>query len=80
MSTLKPAISATDLPDEWYAAVRQAMSQHEGVPIKADPLRPCIVVWSINREVWQPLQLPGDGILFNSFDDRNVVLRRLEGK
>lgn len=79
--TLKPPLASTDLPPEWYSAIREAMSVHEGVPVRPNPSRPYIDVWSINRKVFMPLQLPGDGVLFTDFETRNLVLRKIqEGK
>lgn len=79
--TLKPPLAASDLPPEWYSAIRQAMSVHEGVPLRANPHQPSIDVWSVNRRTFMPLQLPGDGVLFVDFDARNAVLKKIqEGK
>lgn len=76
----KPPISPDLLPPEWFDATREAMNQHEGVPIRANPAAPGIEVYSINRKAWLPLMLPGGGNTFNSVDERDSVLRRLEGK
>ncbi len=75
--TTKPPITAADVSDAWIADCRQAMSVREGVPIAADPLVPSINAWSIARNRWLPLMLPGSGTTFSSFDDRNLVLARL---
>lgn len=79
-TTLKPPVLAADLDDLWFAAVREAMSQHEGVPVRANPLQPSIDVWSINRKAWMQLLLPGGSNLFASWEDRNAVLAKLTSK
>lgn len=76
----KPAITAADVSDAWIADCREAMSVREGVPIAADPLVPAINAWSIARNRWIPLMLPGSGTLFTDFDARNEVLARLNAK
>lgn len=78
--TTPPPITAQDVTPEWIAACKEAMSQHEGVPVRANPLTPSIDAFSINRKRWIPLTLPGSGTLFATFDDRNAVLGRLQSK
>ncbi len=78
--TNKPPITAADVPPEWIAACRQAMSVREGVPVRANPLRPSIEAYSIARNGWGEIMLPGSGFLFTSFDDRNLVLHKLTSK
>ena len=76
----KPPITAADVPEQWILDCREAMSVHEGVPIRPNPSVPCIEVFSINRSRWMPLALPGSGILFSNFDERNIVLAKLNRK
>lgn len=72
-----PPISPASLDDKWYEAVRYAMSVRDGVPIRANPSIPAIDVWSNNRHAFMPLLLPGGGLTFETWDQRNEVLRRL---
>ena len=75
-----PPISLADLPDEWYTSTREAMTVREGVPIRCNPQRASIDFFSVNRGCWMPLLLPGAGILFASFEERNEAVRRLQAK
>lgn len=76
----KPPIAPTHLNDDWYASTKEAIRNWDGVPIRANPTQPAIDVWSINFSQWLPLMLPGGGVTFENFDQRNVVLRRLQGR
>ncbi len=76
----KPPITAQDLPPEWPGMIRKMVNERDGVPIRANPQRACIEVWSVNRGRFQALMLPGGGECFTSFDERNAVLKLiLEG-
>lgn len=77
--TTKPPIPVSALPEGWIDACREAKNQHEGVPLRANPSRPEIEAWSINRRMWMPLTLPGGGTTFETLADRDAVLRQLEG-
>ncbi len=79
MTLTKPPIPASTLPEGWIEACREAMRHHEGVAVRANPSSPCIEAYSINRKQWMPVQLPGGGTTFETFDERNDVLRKLEG-
>lgn len=72
-----PPITAADIMPEWIAACREAMHVREGVPIRANPRQPSIDAYSINRRQWGPIMLPGGGFTFVDFDERNLVLGRL---
>lgn len=75
----KPPITADLLDDQWYLATREAMNQREGVPVRASKSSPAIEVYSINRGVYMPLMLPGGGTAFTTAEERDGVLKRLEG-
>ncbi len=74
----KPPIPAASISDEWIANCREAVNQREGVPIRGYGMS--IEVWSINLKAWIPLTLPGGGFTFESVEDRDSVLARLEGQ
>lgn len=77
---MKPPISAASLDDAWYAAVRDAIRNWDGVPIRAHATRPAIEVKSINRGTWLPLELPGGSVEFTSAEERDLVMGRLNGR
>lgn len=79
MTTLRPPLLASDLPAEWFLALREAQSR-SGTPIRANPTRACIDVWSTNRGVFMPLLLPGGGTEFANVAERDAVILKLEGK
>jgi hypothetical protein len=73
----KPPITSSEIPDQWIADCREALNRHEGVPIRAHATEPAIERWSINRNAWGLLMLPGSGTHFTNTDERNAVLVRL---
>lgn len=77
--TPKPPITLADIPPDWHLVVREAMNQREGVPVRACPTAPSLEVWSINRRMWGPLMLPGGSTVFATVEDRDAVLRRIQG-
>ncbi len=79
MTLTKPPIPASALPEGWIAACREAMRHHEGVPVRANPKMAAIDAYSISLKSWGPIMLPGGGFTFASNDERNAVLRKLEG-
>lgn len=78
--TTKPPIPATALPEGWIEACREAKNQHEGVPVRANPSEAGIQAFSIPLNKWMPLQLPGGGTTFETTEQRDGVLRKLEVK
>lgn len=75
MSTLKPPLAASDLPESWHLAIRQALAS--GTPIRANPGRPCIDVWSETRG-WMQLLLPSGSVEFTSAAERDLVLKQIQ--
>lgn len=76
----KPPIPASAVSDQWIADCREALNQREGVPIRAHATEPMIETWAINLKRFLPQMLPGSGTTFVSMEDRDIVLRKLEGK
>lgn len=79
MSLTKPPIPASALPEGWIEACREAMRHHEGVPVRANPTMAAVDAYSISRRAWCPIMLPGGGFTFTSNEERDGVLRKLEG-
>lgn len=75
----KPPIPPTALPADWIPAVREAMNQREGVPVRAHPKIAAIEAWSVNRGRWMCVALPGGGDTFTTSEERDEVLRALHG-
>jgi hypothetical protein len=75
-----PPITSAEVPDEWIAACREAMSQREGVPIRAHPTLPRIQAYQINSKQWGDIILYGSGRDFVSAEERDAVMRRLGEK
>lgn len=72
-------ITADEVPDQWIADIREAM-RLDGFPVLANPSFPRITVKSTRNNVIGPLMLPGSGVDFTDFDQRNIVLHKLTGK
>ena len=72
-------MAAGDFKAQWIADVRAIIARdgHATRPGSG----PWIEVQNPNHpEVWQPLNLPSNGILFASAADRDTVLEKLVGK
>lgn len=77
--SLAPLTAASDLDEAWYERVQGAIALRRP-RMRANPEEPTIQIWSDGRNQWQPLMLPNGGVLFDSYESRNLVWRRLMGK
>ncbi len=77
--TPKPPIASIDLPEGWPELVREIVVR-EGRAVRGLGASPTIELKSLKTNEWYVLQLPGCGTTFVSFDDRNAVLRRINGQ
>lgn len=77
---VKPPITPAQLPEGWTEACREAMRHHEGVPVRAGATLNEIEAFSIKRNTWMPILLPGGGTTFETAEQRDEVLGKLEGK
>lgn len=77
--TLTNPVLAQDLDDAWYERVQEAIRLRRP-RMRQNPERATIDIWSDGRGQWMPLMLPGNTVHFASFDDRNLVYRRLMAK
>lgn len=73
-----PPITAAQCPDEWIAAVREA-ADRAGWPMRAHAMMPAIEFKNANRNHWETKMLPGGGVCFTSKEERDFVMKRLEG-
>lgn len=76
----KPPITADAVSDQWIADCREALQRQPGIKIRAGVRELTIDTFSVSREEWMPLMLPGSGTTFASAWDRDAVLRKLEAK
>jgi len=72
-----PRINAADLPPEWIAE-RRAIVVRDGHATRAGR-GGSIEVQSINTGAWLVLQLPDKATQFTTAEDRDAVLRQLQG-
>ncbi len=79
MSEKKPAVSFAELPEGWPELVREIIVRN-GHAIRPCASMPMIEVKSLTTNTWHPLGLPGGGVTFISFDERNILLSKIEGK
>lgn len=77
--SLAPLTAASDLDEAWYERVQEAIALRRP-RMRAGAEQPTIQIWSDGRGQWQNLMLPSGGVLFDSFESRNLVWRRLMGK
>lgn len=74
MTTAKPPLALTAMPEDWPACVRQAVFEHEGVHLRAHPALARIQVWSLNKKRFCDLMLPGGAWDFETAQDRDAVI------
>lgn len=74
----KPPTTAEEIPTEWIDAIREIV-QRDGSPIRGSGAAPVIEVKSLRTNQWHSLMLPGGGTMFTNYDERNLVLRRIQG-
>lgn len=71
-------IKSSDVPDQWTADVRTII-QREGRAVRGGPA--CTVeIKSLHENIWGKLMLPGSGFEFVNNAERDIVLRKLEGR
>ncbi len=75
----KPPVTFSEIPPEWPEVVRERILR-EGNAVRANPNRPVIEVKSTTTNKWCSLGLPGGGTEFASFEDRNLVMARIQGE
>lgn len=73
----KPPATAAEIPPEWTDMIREIV-QRDGAAIRAAGTSPVIEVKSLRTNQWLPLMLPGGGLAFTNYDERNLVLRRIQ--
>ena len=78
--TNKPPITNSAIPDEWIADTREAARVTEGVALRAHAALPRIEAFSINRNRWLPLMVPGSGFDFTDATERDAALARINAK
>ena len=74
--TTKPPITAASLPEGWPETVREVV-RREGRAVRGLGASATIEIKSLTDNSWSALLLPGGGITFQTFEDRNEVLRRV---
>lgn len=72
-----PPTTSAQIPEEWIATVREILIR-EGRAIRANG--PQIEIKSLHDNSWRPLMLFGSGTTFTSTEERDLVVRRLEGR
>jgi hypothetical protein len=75
MTTLRPAITASEVPAEWRATVADIV-RAKNYAVRPGASHPTIEVQSRDGR-WLSLQLPGDTTLFVTTTDRDTVLSQL---
>lgn len=75
----KPPMAATDIPEAWTAQVREIIVRC-GHAVRASALQPVIEVKSLTSNSWHPLGLPNGSTKFSSWEDRNSILAKLNGR
>lgn len=68
-------ITASDIPEEWIAKVRDATIR-DGQKPAAGPTTD-ILVFDPQTELQHQLMLPGNGFFFTDKEQRDIVLNRL---
>jgi hypothetical protein len=75
MTTLRPTITAAEVPAEWLASVAEVV-RTKNYAVRPGSLHASIEVRAKDGR-WLALQLPGDSILFTTAADRDTVLSQL---
>jgi hypothetical protein len=78
--TTIPPITNAEVPDSWIAACREALSQRDGVPMRAHPTLNRIQAMVINSRQWGDIMLSNSGLDFATAEDRDAVIGRLGHK
>ncbi len=80
MTPLKPIppVAADSIPQEWTEMVRGIVAR-DGHAVRGSGITPVIEIKSLTTNRWQPLGLPGGGTAFVDYDQRNAILRRIQG-
>lgn len=71
-TSIKPPITADQIPPEWPIAVRDALNHCQGSQVRAGTGN-TIEAWSAIRG-WMTLMLPGGATRFTTEADRDLVL------
>lgn len=74
-----PPITSAQITDEWIGIVREIVSR-EGRAMRLGGLHPTIQFKDLATNVWRNIELPGGGVLFADWTERNLVAKRLEGR
>ncbi len=79
--TLKPIppVGAEAITEEWSDMVREIV-RRDGNAVRGSGAEPIIEIKSLTTNHWHPLGLPGGGTTFVTYDDRNVILHRIQAK
>ncbi len=75
----KPPISLDALPEGWLDMVREIIVR-DGNAMRGSTTMLAVEIKSLRTNEWMPLCLPGGGVLFVSLEDRDAVVRKLEGR
>lgn len=73
----KPPVAATDIKEAWTDIVREIVIR-EGRAVRAAAHRPIIEIKSLSTNLWHPLGLPGGGTEFLTYDDRNLIIKKIQ--
>lgn len=72
-----PPVGAETIPSEWIELVRKT-ALRDGHAVRGSGRSPIIEIKSLTTNLWHPLGLPGGGTEFVSYEDRNLILKRIQ--
>lgn len=75
---LRPPMRAEDITPEWIEVVR-VIVKRDGYAGRMSPHRPVIEFKSLTNNRWDLLGLPNGAVEFVSYEDRNLIFKKIIG-